>query len=173
MQAAAGTRTEDDGAVVKRSLRIEDVLEQLARDAGIDKHSFPLDHIVKVHVAFDDDEGPDIGIGHILAGGNYLLNGRGLEGAAVKEVFGAHLSQGPAYIFLENDDDDQEERAEHVLEKPVQRVEAHGPGEEVKECQDSQTGDDGKSPGSAQKLNDLIEENTDIEFISINADKIL
>ena len=137
---------DDDSSVVQGRLGVENVLEQLAGELCVNGNALALYHIVKAHLALYDYEGAYAGLGHILAGTDHFFHARELYGFALEKGCCAHFPEGVAYVLLENDYYDQEERGEYVVQKPAQGVEAELAAYHVDDTQEEKSCQDGKGP---------------------------
>ena len=98
--------------------------EQILRESGVDLYAF-FNDIAKFYASFYDDDGT-----YSAAGKPDGRTGKGFDGLAVVIFFAAeeqaevHAGKCLPYVLVEEDDDNKEERAEHVLEKPYQSEKA-------------------------------------------------
>ena len=114
---------DDDGAVVHGRLHEEDVLQQLGGHGGIQRGA-AAHHVVQLDMPLEHDEHAGLGLGHLAAGNDRLVDGllqlRLLLGRCERpqqaDVLAAQLFQDLADLRLEQDDEGQDAHLHHVAQ---------------------------------------------------------
>ena len=133
-QHAPGTQNtpvaDNDGAVMHGCLHEEDVLQQLGGHGGIQRGA-AAHHVVQLDVPLEHDEHAGLGLGHLAAGDDRLVNGsfqlRLLLGRRKRpqqaDVLAAQLFQDLTDLRLEQDDEGQNAHLHHVAQNIGDAVE--------------------------------------------------
>ena len=155
-----GIALDDDRAVMERRVREKDGAQQLAAGPGHEFHP-ARGPVAQGHQSLEHDQRPGAGTGHLEHGQDNGVKsrlGHFLAPLGPEKTARAHRRQSLADVGLEQDDDDQEDGAEEVGQKPMQGIEAEQVGKVVDDQNQQKAVEHRGGPGAANQEQGLVED---------------